>query len=100
MARMLASVMTSQKMAVAATALTITGTLAALEHANNRHVAGVMTTANNAITESPGFTEHGDDGRNANTIRLQTESLAGVTTCSPTFLSSNAAIVSIEVKAA
>lgn len=83
-----------------ATNTTITGTLATLENANNVHLAAVMTTANAAITESGSFAELGDDGRNANTMRLEVEWRRGVTTCSPTFASTNAVIISTEIKAA
>lgn len=75
---------------------TLTSTLD-LEVATNVHFAAVMLDINSAVTVDADFTEHGDDGRNANTIRIQTASAAGQAAYTPTFASADVAIISSEI---
>lgn len=75
--------------------------LAALEHANNLHLAGVMFTLSGAsVTPDADFAELYDDGT-AENVGLEVQWARGQQTVSPTWLSSGrSGISSIEIKAA
>lgn len=79
---------------------TITGTLAALENAKNVHLAFVGTNTNAAITHDANFAELSDNPISASALCLETEWAANRTTCSPTYATAVAGIISVEVKAA
>ena len=78
---------------------TVTGSLAALEHANNVHAAFVGLDTAASVTVDPQFTELGDDSEVSNAITIESEWALTETSCAPTFASADGAIISVEVKA-
>lgn len=79
---------------------TVNATLAALEHANNVHLAFVGVSLNAGVTSDADFAELTDAGVASAAIRLEVEWATNQTTCDPTFGSADAGIVGLEAKAA
>lgn len=79
---------------------TINGTLAALEHANNSHIAAVGLNVGTGVTPDAQFTELGDDAEVTPDSSLEAQWAANETVCTATFASSSAGILSSEIKAA
>lgn len=83
----------------AAASTTITGTLAALESANNVHAAFVGLDIQTAITADADFGELAQETIGNGNQRLQAASAVNETACTPTYATADACIVSVEVKA-
>lgn len=83
----------------AAGSTTIQATLAALEHANNSHMAAVALTTAATVTPDAQFTEIGDDSEVTPDNTLEAEWAANQTVCDATFAAAGAAIISSEIKA-
>lgn len=78
---------------------TINATLAALEHANNIHLAAVGLSDALAVNADAQFTEVGDDTETTPSSALECQ-WASETTCDPTFAAASACILSSEIRAA
>lgn len=76
----------------------LTGTLTALDHANNVHLYFVGLSVGTAVTPDADFTELHDDGEAGAAIRLEAQWADNETGCTATFSSADAGCVSIEVK--
>jgi PKD repeat protein len=86
-------------LALGAPDTTILSTLAAFEHANNRHFYACATDQSAGITVGTGFTQHGEASvASGDLLRLEVASRRNDTEANPTFASAVAAIVGIEIK--
>ncbi len=77
---------------------TVPGTLSTFENENNIALAFTVLANNNAITPSAGFTELTDANIGASSTALQVAWAKNLTSYSPTFTSSAAGLIMIEVK--
>lgn len=76
----------------------LTGTLAALEHANNLHLAFFGASVGTGIGNDANFAELMDLGTSSAAIRLETQWAVGQATCTAT-VTADIGVVSLEVKA-
>jgi hypothetical protein len=81
-------------------ATTLNCTLAAaLEHANNVHIAMVGLSIQTTVTPDADFTELGDDNEATGALTIETEWARNQLACDPSWASANAAMIDVEVRA-
>lgn len=76
---------------------TLTNTLTALLSPNSLHVAGVALAIQSTVTPDGAFAETSDTNVASNAATLETERAVGQVACTPTWASSDAAMISSEV---
>lgn len=74
--------------------------LSAFENATNINLTAVALSANNAVTPGGGFAELTDAGLATDTIRLETQWKVNDNSCDPSWTTTTAAVIGLEIKSA